>query len=311
MQREMRVLSISEFGGRGVLQLTTRSVPEVSAGEVLVHVRAIGVNPVDWKTRSGAGVAGTIRGFPFVPGWDIAGTITRVGAGVIRLNPGDRVMGMVNFPSGGGGYAEFVCAAEEELTPIDDAVSFTAAAAVPLCALTAWQALFSVAGLSADQRVLIHAAAGGVGHLAVQLARWKGAYVIGTASRANHEILHSLGCDEVYSYRANDPWLHIPAVDVVLDPIGGQTRERSLDLLNPEGTLVTLVTGESSTGLDSPAVRKILVESNEIQLEQISHLLSSGELNVRTTVLNGLERIPETHALSEAGHVVGKLVVVP
>lgn len=301
---------IEEFGGLDVLRVKTVAVPQPSHEEVLVRVAAVGINPVDWKTRGGAGVAQQVGGMPFILGWDIAGTVEQQGRRVTMFEPGDRVMGMVNFPGGGGGYAEFVVASDTQLVKVPDRISLREAAALPLVALTAWQALFDSAAVKSGDRVLVHAAAGGVGHVAVQLAKWKGAYVIGTASPHNHEFARSLGCDEVYAYGGDDPWTRIEDVKAVIDTVGGETRALSLKKLSRSGTLVTLVTGDSKAGLNSPTrVKKILVKPNQRQLEQIAGLLADGTLKVHTTVVNGLRNLAEAHSLSETRRVRGKIVV--
>jgi NADPH:quinone reductase-like Zn-dependent oxidoreductase len=228
------------------------------------------------------------------------------------FKPGDRVMGMVNFPAGGGAFAEYVAAPVEDLVPIPDGADDVQAAAAPLVSLTAWQALFDTAGLASGERVLVHAAAGGVGHVAVQLARWKGAHVIGTASERNHGFLQSLGCAEVFSHGADDPWMAAGPVDVVLDTVGGDTRGRSLEILAPTGRLVTLLTGSSDAGLGSgdPRVSKILVHPNRESLVSIAKLIASRDLSMTTTVFTGLDSLPEALQRSRHGHTRGKIVLL-
>ncbi len=307
---EMKAVAIDEFGGLEVLKSRVLPVPQPSHEEVLVRVAAAGINPVDWKTRSGAGMAERIKALPFVLGWDIAGTVEQQGRRVTMFEPGDRVMGMVNFPAAGGGYAEFVVAPDTHLVKVPDSLSLRDAAAVPLAALTAWQALFDTARIGAGDRVLIHAAAGGVGHFAVQLAKQKGAYVIGTASARNHEFARSLGCDEVYSYGGDEPWTRIDDVKTVIDTVGGETRAQSLKVLARGGLLVTLQTGDSKAGLNSPTrVKQILVKPNQHQLEQIAAMLCDGSLRVQAMAVNGLRNVTEAHSLSESRHVRGKIVV--
>jgi NADPH2:quinone reductase len=279
---------------------------------VLLRISAIGINPVDWKTVEGAGVASQVTSFPFTPGWDVAGTVAVSGPGPVMFKPGDRVMGMVNFPAGGGAFAEYVAAPVEDLVPIPDGADDVQAAAAPLVSLTAWQALFDTAGLASGERVLVHAAAGGVGHVAVQLARWKGAHVIGTASERNHGFLQSLGCAEVFSHGADDPWMAAGPVDVVLDTVGGDTRGRSLEILAPTGRLVTLLTGSSDAGLGSgdPRVSKILVHPNRESLVSIAKLIASRDLSMTTTVFTGLDSLPEALQRSRHGHTRGKIVLL-
>jgi NADPH2:quinone reductase len=308
----MRAAVIASFGSIDSLTVTSVPRPIPRAGEVLLRISAIGINPVDWKTVEGAGVASQVTSFPFTPGWDVAGTVAVSGPGPVMFKPGDRVMGMVNFPAGGGAFAEYVAAPVEDLVPIPDGADDVQAAAAPLVSLTAWQALFDTAGLASGERVLVHAAAGGVGHVAVQLARWKGAHVIGTASERNHGFLQSLGCAEVFSHGADDPWMAAGPVDVVLDTVGGDTRGRSLEILAPTGRLVTLLTGSSDAGLGSgdPRVSKILVHPNRESLVSIAKLIASRDLSMTTTVFTGLDSLPEALQRSRHGHTRGKIVLL-
>lgn len=308
----MRAAVVDSFGSLDSLTVTSVPTPSPGAGEVLLRISAIGINPVDWKTVEGAGVSSQVASFPFTPGWDVAGTVAASGPGPVTFNPGDRVMGMVNFPAGGGAFAEYVAAPVEDLVTIPDGADDVQAAAAPLVSLTAWQALFDTAGLASGERVLVHAAAGGVGHVAVQLARWKGAHVIGTASERNHGFLQSLGCAEVFSHGADDPWMAAGPVDVVLDTVGGDTRGRSLEILAPTGRLVTLLTGSSDAGLGSgdPRVSKILVHPNRESLVSIAKLIASRDLSMTTTVFTGLDSLPEALQRSRHGHTRGKIVLL-
>jgi len=186
-----------QFGGPQVLRLEQVPRPRPLPTEVLVRVHAAGVNPVDWKTRAGSGMAGVVGEPPFVLGWDVSGVVEQVGYGVTTLAPGDEVYGMPWFPRAAGGYAEYVTAPSRQFARKPSTVGHAQAAAVPLAALTAWQVLVDTARVEPGQRVLIHAAAGGVGHFAVQLAKHLGARVIGTASARHHDWLTGLGADEL------------------------------------------------------------------------------------------------------------------
>lgn len=305
----MRAVLVTSFGGPEKLELQRVTIPVPRHNEVLVRVRAVGINPVDWKTRSGAGVARNIRELPAVLGWDVAGTVERIGRNGSSLKHGDSVMGMVNFPYPGGGYAEFVTAPISHVVKTPLNLSWCEAAALPLAGLTAWQALFGTANIKADDRVLIHGVVGGVGHLAVQLAKWAGAYVIGSASPQNHEFAYMLGCDEVFGYLGDDLWSTVGDIDAVVDTVGGETRMKSLEVLNENGIVVTLQTGSSDCGLDDPRVTKILVHPDSSQLERMVALSESGVLRVETRAFAELEQIEEAHRLSETGHGRGRIVV--
>lgn len=240
----MRAIVVNEWGGPENLVEREIDRPEPGLGEVLVRVHAAGVNPVDWKTRdSGALIA---WGEHPIVGWDVSGTVEAVGPGVTLHAPGDEVYGMPHFPRQAGGYAEYVSAPARHFAAKPAALDHVQAAALPLAALTAWQALVDTAGVSAGQRVLVHAAAGGVGHLAVQIAKARGAYVIGTASAGKHALLRELGADEVIDYRTTDFEDAVADVDVVIDAVGGDYTRRSLKVLKAGGHLVTLPGPDSS-----------------------------------------------------------------
>lgn len=235
----MRVVTQRAFGGPEVLELDEAPAPQPVPTEVVVAVRAAGINPVDAAIRSG--------GFPmfgappFVLGWDVSGVVTEVVPGVNRFAVGDEVYGMPLFPRPAGAYAEFVAAPSRQLARKPRTLDHVQAAALPLVGLTAYQSLVEIAGVQAGQRVLVHAAGGGVGHIAVQLAKGLGAYVIGTASSGKHGFVTDLGADEVIDYRNVDFTEVVRDVDVVLELVGGDYGSRSIDVLRPGGLLVTAV----------------------------------------------------------------------
>lgn len=239
----MRAVRIHRYGGPDVIRLEETARPEPGPDEVLVRVLAAGVNPVDWKTREGRGAARRWSGerFPVVLGWDLSGTVEAVGRSVTTVRPGDEVFGLVRFPEPAGCYAEYAAVPADQVVVKPAALDHAHAAALPLVALTAWQALFDTARLTAGETVLVHAAAGGVGHVAVQLAKWKGATVIATASESKHDLVRSLGADEVVDYRGTPFEKVATGVDVVLDPVGGDTLERSLEVVREGGRVVSLV----------------------------------------------------------------------
>src|SRR4051812_25211310 len=244
----MRAIRQEALGGPDVLRLVDVPTPEPAPTEVLVRVAAAGVNPVDWKTRA----AGAFLGEPpFTVGWDVAGVVEAVGYGVTRFEVGDRVFGMPRFPREAAAYAEYVTSPSRQLARTPDRIDDVQAAALPLASLTAWQALVETAGLSAGQRVLIHAAAGGVGQLAVQIAKSRGAYAIGTARAERNDFLTELGIDELIDYTQQDAGETVRDVDVVLDLVGGDTGLRSLPALRDGGLLITV-----PSGADAEPVRK-------------------------------------------------------
>lgn len=310
----MRVISQQTFGGPEVLELGAAPVPEPLPTEIRVRVAAAGVNPVDWKTRSGAGMAPVLGPPPFVLGWDVAGTVDAVGAGVTRFAVGDAVFGMPWFPRQAGGYAEYVTAPSRQFAHRPARLSEVEAAGLPLAGLTAWQALVDVADVQPGQRVLIHAAAGGVGHLAVQIAKSRGARVIGTASGGKHDLLHDLGVDEAIDYRTEPFETAVEPVDLVLDLVGGETAIRSLDVLAPEGKLVTVPSGTAAAALAAANDRGIratgmLVEPDGAALDELAALVDARRLRVLVAETFPLERASHAHRAGELGHTAGKLVL--
>jgi NADPH:quinone reductase-like Zn-dependent oxidoreductase len=284
--------------------------PEPGAGEVLVRVHAAGVNPVDWKVRAGYLKEMLHYSLPFIPGWDFSGVAEGVGAGVKTLLVGDEVYGHLQI-GGDGAYAQYIVARESGTALKPKSVDHTHAAAIPLAALTAWQALFDAAGLASGQSVLIHGAAGGVGTFAVQLGRWKGAHVIGTASKRNHAYLRGLGADEVVDYNTTRFEDVVRDVDVVLDTITGETMERSWQVLKKGGILVSILEPPSQEKAARYGVRQahVFVRPSAEQLEEIARLVDSGELKAVVESVLPLEGARRAHELSQTGHVRGKIVL--
>ncbi|MER5726960.1 NADP-dependent oxidoreductase [Streptomyces sp. NPDC002138] len=304
----MRAVVVSQWGGPEVLTETTIDRPEPGPTEVLVRVHAAGVNPVDWKTRA-SGVLIDWAPTPIV-GWDVSGTVEAVGMGVTLFQPGDEVFGMPHFPKQAGGYAEYVTAPARHFVRKPAALDHVAAAALPLAALTAWQALVDTADLRAGQRVLIHAAAGGVGHLAVQIAKARGAYVIGTASAAKHDLLRELGADELIDYRSSDFAEAVRDVDVVLDTIGGDYGKRSLRVLRPGGHLVTIAGGDGlAVDADGVRVSVLLVEPDRQGLTALAALAEEGALRPLIDTVLPLEQAARAHEIGELGRTTGKIVL--
>lgn len=304
----MRAVVVSEWGGPQVLTETAIERPEPGLGEVLVRVHAAGVNPADWKTRA----SGALVSWGEIPivGWDVSGTVEAVGPGTTLYRPGDEVYGMPLFPRQAGGYAEYVTGPARHFAPKPASLDHVQAAALPLAALTAWQALVDTAGITAGQRVLVHTAAGGVGHLAVQIAKARGAYVIGTASAAKHELLRELGADELVDYRSEDFAEKLTDVDVVLDALGGETAERSLRVLRPGGHLITLPGPDSvPAGADGVHAVWLLVEPDLAGLREITSLVDRGLLRPLVDTVLPLSEAARAHELGEQGRTTGKIVL--
>ncbi|MBF8170150.1 NADP-dependent oxidoreductase [Streptomyces olivaceus] len=308
----MRAVSQDVLGGPEVLKEVRVERPVPRPNEVLVRVRAAGVNPTDWKHRADGGFLGEP---PFVLGWDVSGTVESVGIGVAAFRPGDEVFGMLSYPFGHGSHAEYVTAPARTFTHLPAGTDHVRAGALPLVSLTAWQALVERADLQPGQRVLIHAAAGGVGHVAVQIAKARGAHVIGTASAGKHAFLRSLGADEAVDYRETDFTEAVRDVDVVLDTIGGDTSLRSLRVLRPGGVVVSILPVgsdeffEEAGRLGVRAVR-MLVDADRADMREIARLVEAGKLEPTIAKTFPLAEAAGAHALGETGRTTGKIVLV-
>jgi NADPH:quinone reductase-like Zn-dependent oxidoreductase len=285
-----------------VLRLVDVEPPKPIPTEVLVEVHAAGVNPVDWKTREGRGAAGASGPPPFILGWDVAGVVTEVGRGVTLFKPGDRVFGMPWFPREAGAYSEFVTAPSRQFAPMPDGLSFEEAAALPLAGLTAWQALVDTADVREGQVVLVNGATGGVGHLAVQIAKARGARVIGTARADNHDFLRSLGADECVDYDEVPVEGAASDVDLVLDLVGGDAAEAAAKTLREGGLIISVPGG-------SKAATGILVEPDGHGMRELAALVSDGRLKVHVERALPLEEAAQAHELLQAGGHRGKLVL--
>ncbi|MBB2948604.1 NADPH:quinone reductase-like Zn-dependent oxidoreductase [Actinoplanes lutulentus] len=311
----MRAITQQRFGGPEVLEVADVPRPEPLPTEVLVRVVAAGINPVDAKTREGSGMAGVLGAPPFILGWDVSGVVEKTGHGVHTLQPGDEVYGMPWFPRQAGAYAEYVTAPSRQFARRPVSISHEAAAAVPLAGLTAWQSLTAATTIKPGQRVLIHAAAGGVGHFAVQIAKHLGAYVIGTARSAKHDWLRSLGADELIDYSTVAFDSAVKDVDVVLDLVGDeQTGLRSLSTLTPGGLLIAVPSGVAPSVFDAAqrdGKRAVgfLVEPDGTALTEIAQLIDAGAVHVEVAEAFPLERAADAHRALETGRTRGKLVL--
>lgn len=312
MTDTMRAISQDVLGGPEVLREIELPRPTPGPSQVLVRVHAVGLNPTDWKHRAIPGLF--LPAPPFVLGWDVSGVVEAVGFGVTLFAPGDEVFGMLPYPHGHGALAEYVTGPARAFTRKPGNVDHVVAAAMPLAALTAWQALVDTANIQAGQRVLIHAAGGGVGHLAVQIAKSRGAYVIGTASAAKHEHLRELGADELIDYRDVDFAEVVTDVDVVLDTLGEENSRRSLPTLSPGGLLVTIkanIPGDLHAEAARHGVRlvSLLVEADHAGMSAVAELLASGAVVPTIAGVFPLAEVAKAHAIGETDRTLGKLVV--
>ena len=307
----MRAIIQRTFGGPEVLEIAEVDLPQPVPTEVLVRVHAIGLNPVDGIIR--AGIFPLLGQPPFILGWDISGVVERVVPGVTRFQPGDEVYGMPFFPRAASAYAEYVAAPSRQLARKPASIDHAHAAAIPLAGLTAWQMIVDIADVQPGQRVLIHGAGGGVGHLAVQIAKARGAYVIGTASAGKHDFVRGLGADELIDYRAVDFATAVRDVDAVFEVIGGGYAERSLQVLRPGGLLVTAVERsnaelEAKTKAAGRRFAGISVEPDHVGLAKLAELVDDGLLRPHVEYAMPMEDVAKAHALFDTG-LKGKIVL--
>jgi len=303
-EQTMKAIQIQDYGGPEVLQLVEAPRPQPAAGQVLIRLRAAGVNPADWKFRAGNAKQFMPLKMPWTPGLDGSGVVEAVGAGVTAFRPGDAVFGVFS-----GAYAEYAVAAATDVQLKPAALSFEDAASAPVGALTAWGSLIDTAKVQAGQRVLVQGAAGGVGLFAVQLARWKGAKAFGTTSGANVEFVRSLGA-EIIDYTAGPFEQQVHDLDVVLDTVGGDIPQRSLQVLRRGGTLVTVAAQLAEDFGKAQGIRAARGGRAAVErLKDIADLLVAGTLKTAVYKVFPLGEAPAAHALSQTGHGRGRIVL--
>jgi NADPH:quinone reductase-like Zn-dependent oxidoreductase len=309
----MRAIVIDEFGPPEALRLATLPTPDVGAHEVLLRTHVVAVNPVDAKTRAGFGVS--VDHFPAVLGWDLCGEVVHVGPDVVDVHEHDVVFGMPRFPGLAGAYAEYVVSPANEVVRKPDGVDVQQAAAAPMVALTAWQAIFTLGGLQSGQRVLVHGAAGGVGHVAVQLARWAGAEVMGTASARNRAFVTELGAHEIVDYTSTPLESIARDIDLVIDTRGGDDLIRLLDVLRPGGLIVSLLgrdeQAQRAASTKGVRVAFAYVAPDRPSLARISELMAAGTLRIAIDRVFPLAEAAAAHTLIESGHVRGRILLQP
>ena len=316
MSAFMKAVRLHEFGGPEVLKYEEVPRPLFGSEEVLVRVHASGVNPLDWKVRRGL-MRGLIEHtLPLVPGWDFSGVVEELGEGVTGFKVGDAVYGRAD-PSRNGSYAEYVAVRSNEIAMKPRSVDHVQAAAVPLGALTAFQALFGTDArepsidLSRGQRLLIHGAAGGVGSFAVQLARWRGARVIATASAEHADYVRELGAEEVIDY-AKQPFERVVRdLDAVLDLVGGDVAQRSIQVLRPGGVVASTLGGLTQQQAAESGVRSVSVmtRTSPTELAAIASLIDERVLRVSVSQIFSLEEAAQAQQAVEGGHTRGKVVL--
>ncbi|WP_439490170.1 NADP-dependent oxidoreductase [Algoriphagus sp.] len=311
----MKTIIVEQPGDVNQLIYTEIEKPEVSADEILIKVKSISINPVDIKTRKGSGVYGRLKTeSPLIIGWDIAGVVENVGAAVSKFKIGDEVFGMVNFPGHGKAYAEYVVAPENQLALKPKNISFEEAAASTLAALTAWQALVKNAKVKAGQKILVHAAAGGVGHFAVQIGKYLGAEVTGTSSAKNRDFVLGLGADAHVDYHNYDWENHPDEFDFVLDTIGGDNIDQSIVVTKKGGIVISIPTTLNEAVSEKAKLKGVngyffLVESDGEDMKKIASLLEKSQVKVSVQQVFPFSEMKQAHMMLETGRTVGKIIV--
>lgn len=306
----MKAIILKEPGSVDHLQIAELPMPVIKEGEVLIKANAISINPVDVKTRSGKGRWAVLKDeHPLILGWDISGIVTATASPLFKV--GDEVFGMIS----GRAYAEYVAASAADLALKPANISHEEAAAATLAALTAWQGMTYYTPILPGQKVLVHAAAGGVGHYAVQLAKHWGAYVIGTSSAANKDLVLSLGADEHIDYTTTQLEEHPKDIDFVVDALGGDNIDRSLLVLKKGGTIVSLPSGLKEAVTEKAAAvgshgYPVAVKSSGADMAKLADLLAEGQLHSLVSKTFAFDEMQAAHLQIETGRTIGKVVVL-
>lgn len=310
MTLTMKAVRIHAYGGLDVLHYENVPMPKLRPDDILIRVRAAAVNPVDWKIREGYLQNVLKHTLPLTLGWDVSGEVVEVGPQAARFKVGDEVYVRPDIERDGG-YAGYIAVKADEAAYKPATLDHPHAAAVPLAALTAWQVLVDAAQLQAGQTVLIHAAAGGVGSLAVQLAKARGAHVIATASAVNTGLVAELGADQFIDYTRTRFEEVVKEVDVVFDTLGGDIQERSWQVLKPGGILVSVVSPPCKDTAAKRGLRQafVFIHADGRQLSAIGRLIDEGKMKPLIHTILPLAEVRQAHAISEGGHARGKIVL--
>ena len=301
----MKVIHAREYGQPEVLVLEEAQRPQPDPDQVLIRLKATGVNPMDWKVRSGAYKQFMPLEFPWRPGLEGSGVVEAVGANVTAFKKGDEVYGIVT-----GGYAEYALAKANEIQPKPAGLTFAEAASLPIGVLTAWGAVIDTAKIEAGQRVLIHGAAGGVGAYAVQLAHWKGAHVTGTASTGNLELVKSLGAENLIDYQATPFETVVKDMEAVIDTVGGDLPERSFQVIRPGGVFVTIAARLPEDAGKAQNIRALNAGRAPAEtLKQVNALIETEQLKPIVGAVFPLSEAQQAHELSQTGHGRGRIIL--
>lgn len=316
MPEQTQAAYCEQFGDPDNLNIGTTDLPELKEGDVMVRIKAAGVNPVDVAIVQGHMAGSVPHEFPLIPGWDMAGFVEERGFGARRFEVGDEVYAYARRPVvQWGTFAEFIVIPEYYLSAKPDNITYKEAGGAPLVGLTAYQSLYEAGDLREDQTVLILGASGGVGSLGIQLAKARQAKVIGVASEKNHEYMKELGADEAIDYQDTEIGeavreLDPEGVDLIFDCASGETLQQSLQTLKEDGKLVSIL--NRGQNLDSAIdFEYVFVEPNSSQLDHLRELIESGEIEVPVSKTYSLEKTTEALEQIQTGHTRGKIVIVP
>lgn len=310
MKKVMKAVQINSFGDRNVLELKDNvAVPSIAKNEVLIKVKSASVNPVDWKIREGYLQPVLNHELPLTLGWDLSGEVVAVGGEVVNLKVGDAVYSRPDIAKNGS-YAEYIAIVADEVAIKPKTLSWQQAAGVPLAALTAWQALYEVAKLEANERVLIHAGSGAVGQFAIQLAKLRGATVITTTSSRNTNLVIDLGADQAIDYR-NEDFSELKDIDVVFDTVGGETQAKSWKTLKKGGRLVSITDNPDEVIAAKHEVSGFFafVQPSSEQLTKLAELADSDQLKINIDSEYSLDQVAAAHERSETGRAQGKIII--
>ncbi|WP_251358802.1 NADP-dependent oxidoreductase [Kangiella sp. TOML190] len=306
----MKAVRMHQYGDAKVLSYEDAPKPEIAADEVLIKIVASSVNPVDWKVRAGYLKDYINYDMPLTPGWDLSGVVEAVGSQVTDFKAGDQVYSRPDI-NRNGTYAEYISVKADEVALKPQTISHTEAATLPLAGITAWDAIVTHGNLKAGQKVLVHAGSGGVGSLAIQIAKARGAYVISTTSSKNAALVKSLGADQVIDYTTTDFSQVLSDLDMVFDTLGGEVQESSFSVLKPGGLLASVVSPPSQEKAQEYGVKAMdyFIEPNAQILEQLAEMVDQGQVRPLVGAEFALSDIEKAHALSESGRTVGKIAL--
>jgi len=309
-QSIMKTVRIHEYGNSDVLRVEEMPVPQIAADELLIKIHAASVNPIDWKVREGYMKDMHLHTLPLTLGQDFSGTVEKVGSSVKGFKVGDDVFGRPSIERDGT-YAEYIEVKASEVALMPKTITYDEAATIPLVGITAWETLINKAKIQRGQRVLIIAASGGVGSMAVQIAKSKGCYVIGTTSRTNVDFVRNLGCDEVIDYMSQDFSERLSDVDVVLDTIGGEVQEKAFKVIKRGGFLVSIANKPNQETANRFGVRceYVFVGPNAHILNELRTLIEMGQIHPVVDRVFRLEDAKQALNYSQSGKARGKIVL--